>query len=271
VANALVNGVGATFVLRLRRDTGVDVAGAVRAWAIAWRLVDGAALARAIDAEAASSDGEIACRCALEAATARAARWIVGHADATPDAAAVAAKLGDAIAPVRAALPTWLAGPEAEAFAQRRAALAAAGLGEATAGALAAAEWTAGALDVVAAAEHGGLTVAEAGRRYFGLAAAIDFPWILARLADASSEDRWERDAVAGLVEDVHAARRRLVAGVPDALPPGPLGRVQAALHDLRAAPRAPLAALLVLVRELRRLADLASDPLARREQGAAW
>src|SRR5206468_5342127 len=48
VANTLVDEMGATFVHRVTRDTGATVAEAVRAWAIAWEVVDGATLASAI-------------------------------------------------------------------------------------------------------------------------------------------------------------------------------------------------------------------------------
>jgi len=198
-------------------------------------------------------------------------RWVLGHADATRPASAVADALVAAIAPGRAALGRWLRGPEATARGAHRDALVAAGVPAAVADPLADAEWTASLLDVAEAAERGRLAPAEAGRRYFALAERIDFPWLLARCAEARSDARWDRQAVDGLVEDVLDARRRLVAVPTDTLPAKSLAVVDDVLRDLRMAPRVPLAALLVLVRELRRLADVVSDPLAHRGQDRPW
>ncbi len=60
------------------------------------------------------------------------------------------------------------------------------------------------------------------------------------------------------LIEDLLRARRRLaLASVGGRVPPPrSLAGVQALVRDLRAAPRVGLAALEVVVRELRRLAD---------------
>jgi NAD-specific glutamate dehydrogenase len=73
-------------------------------------------------------------------------------------------------------------------------------------------------------------------------------------------EDRWQRRAVEGLVEDLLRARRRLTRLAlergRDAVPTRPLAAVQDLLRDLRAAPRVGLAGLQVAVREIRRLAE---------------
>src|SRR5439155_1686984 len=90
--------------------------------------------------------------------------------------------------------------------------------------------------------------------------------WMLANTdparpaAEAGEDDRWQEQAVEGLFEDVLRARRRLarlaLEGPDAAAAARSLGKVQDLIRDLRAAPRTSLAALQVVVRELRRAAE---------------
>jgi NAD-specific glutamate dehydrogenase len=122
--------------------------------------------------------------------------------------------------------------------------------------AVATGEWLTGLLDVVLLARARGLDAEQVGARYYALGQQLDFAWVLARLGDAGEEDRWQRRAAAGLTEDLQRARRDLSLVTLGALPPRPLEAVHALVRDLRATPRVSLAALQVVVRELRRLAE---------------
>src|SRR5881392_1512139 len=66
LANTLVDEMGATFVLRVTRDTGTAVAEAARAWTIAWAVAGGATLARAIADGGFALEVETTCRLVLE-------------------------------------------------------------------------------------------------------------------------------------------------------------------------------------------------------------
>jgi glutamate dehydrogenase len=160
---------------------------------------------------------------------------------------------------VRSRLGEWIAGAEAESFQRLRSELEIAGLPAELARELATADWLTGALDVVTVAREMGVDPEQAAARYYGLGEQIDFAWLWARLAEAGETDRWQRRAVEGLVEDLLRARRRLTRLTLDPghpLPARPLAEVQELVRDLRAAPRVSLAALQVVVREIRRLAE---------------
>jgi len=109
---------------------------------------------------------------------------------------------------------------------------------------------------VVRLAARHAVDAEELGQRYYALGQRVDFAWLLARLDEVGDEDRWQRRAVAGLEEDLWRARGRLALAAPDAIPPRPMEAVHDLVRDLRAAPRVTLAALQVVVRELRRLAE---------------
>jgi glutamate dehydrogenase len=258
VTNALVDQVGTTFVHRIARDTGTTLPQAVRAWAIAWSVVDGARLAAALEAASLAAETETTCRLVLEQTTERVTKWLLANADAARPAADIAVELGAAIARVRDRLPEWIAGAEAEAFHKLRSELEIAGLPAPLARDLATAQWLVGALDVVTVARDAKVDTEVAAARYYGLGQELDFAWLWARLAEAAEGDRWQQRAVEGLIEDLLRARRRLaLASVGGRVPPPrSLAGVQALVRDLRAAPRVGLAALEVVVRELRRLAE---------------
>jgi glutamate dehydrogenase len=262
VANALVNAMGTTFVHRVTRDTGAGVAEAIRAWAIAWAVADGRELIAAVTAGH-PVDAETAGLLVFERTMERVTKWILANTDGSRPAAAVAAELTPALARVRSRLGEWLTGAEAEALQRLVAELELAGLPAPLARALGTAEWLTGALAVVTVGHALARDPEAVAAAYYGLAETIDFAWLWARLAEAGEEDRWQRRAVEGLVDDLLRARQRLtgmiVIGGRPALPPRPLDTVQRLVRDLRAAPRASLAALQVVVREVRRLVEAAA------------
>jgi glutamate dehydrogenase len=261
LANALVDELGTTFVFRLTRDTGASVAEVVRAWTIS-RVVAGAGeLLDAVARATPTAEVETTCHQVLEQTIERVTRWVLANADPTRPASEVAAEHAAAIGRVRARLPEWIGGAEAEAFAKLQSQLEIAGLPRPLARALATSDWLTGALDVVTVARDVGQDPEPVAARYYGLGQEIDFAWLWARLAEAGDDDRWQRRAVAGLSEDLLRARRRLAATVlrGGALPPRALTAIQALLRDLRAASRTSLAALQVVVREVGRLADAAA------------
>jgi NAD-specific glutamate dehydrogenase len=181
---------------------------------------------------------------------------VLANADAERPAAAVADELREGAAAVLPQLESWLAGTEAEALRRRTAALEIAGLTPALARELALAEWLPSALDVVTVGHELGIPVPEAAARYYALGEVLDFAWVLERLGEVADEDRWQRRAVEGLAADVRVVRRRLARSGPGTLPARRLEVVTGIMRDLRAAPRVSLAALAVVVRELRRLAE---------------
>ncbi|HYR96895.1 MAG TPA: NAD-glutamate dehydrogenase domain-containing protein, partial [Candidatus Binatus sp.] len=260
VANALVDELGTTFVYRVTRDTGATVAEAVRACVVAWEVAGGARLAAAIASGGYAADAETTCRLVLERTIERVTKWILANTDAARPSAALAAELGAASGRVRERLPKWIAGAEAESFHKLRSELEMAGLPASLARDLATAEWLTGALDVALVAQEAGVDPEAAAARYYGLGQDVDFAWLWARLAEVGEEDRWQRRAAEGLVEDLLRARRRLTRLAlergRDAIPARPLAAVQDLVRDLRAAPRVGLAGLEVVVRELRRLAE---------------
>jgi glutamate dehydrogenase len=260
LANSLVDTLGMTFVHRLARDTGASLTAAVRAAAITWRLAGVTALAAAVTAGNYPLDVETACFAVLERTCERVAKWLLASADDGRSAADVAAQLAADVPALRARLAEWLTGSEAEAFQKLLSELEIAGIAAPLARDLATAEWLAGILDVVTVGRERGVASEDAAACYYALGQHLDFAWLWQRLAEAAEDDRWQRRAVEGLVEDLLRARRALTAralgGEGSAAAAGALQGVHDLLRDLRAAPRVSLAALQVVVREIRTRAE---------------
>ncbi|HXJ36678.1 MAG TPA: NAD-glutamate dehydrogenase domain-containing protein [Candidatus Eisenbacteria bacterium] len=258
VANTLVDALGATFVTRLQRETGATIPGVCRAWAIAWTLVDGAAIAHEIRTRRIGFADEVTCVLALEEAMRRMTRWTIQGVDPARTIAEATSELARGAAVARARLCDWLAGPEAEALHKRRADLEMCGLGPAALS-LAVAGWIPSALDVVQLAGAAGLELEAVARRYFGLAAEIDFAWLASALVPSPDDDRWVVRALDGVDAELHAARRSLARRAEGAGFTQRVAAVRAMIEDLKASGRASLPALVVIVREIRQLAEASS------------
>jgi glutamate dehydrogenase len=265
LANSLVDRLGTTFVHRVGRDTGSTAADVARAATIAWEVAGAGKLVAAIMRGASSVEAEITCQLALERVIELATKWILGNTDPSRPAGEIAEALARDVGRLRPRLPDWLVGAEAEAFHKLLSELEMTGMPAPLARHLATAEWLPGVLDVVSVARAQGVDPETAAAPYYALGQHIDFAWLFARLGSEDVEDVWARRAAAGLVDDVLHARRRLTAAVLAGraeLPARPLAALQALSNDLRAAQRAGLAALQVVVRELGRLADAAASEL---------
>jgi glutamate dehydrogenase len=105
---------------------------------------------------------------------------------------------------------------------------------------------------------------------YYRVGEVVDLDWVRQNLSALPAEGRWERRAVEGLDEGLRYARRQIAHNVLLCHQGGgqveaclreyieghqeQLARLRALIDDIKSAPQAPLAALLVVVRELGRL-----------------
>jgi NAD-specific glutamate dehydrogenase len=174
--------------------------------------------------------------------------------DATRGIGEVVAELEAALAPARDRLPAWLVGTEAETLNRRRAELEVAGVAPEAAADLAAGEWLPSLLDVATLARSERAELEAVARRYYGLAAEIDFAWIDAQLAATLELDPWGQRALDGVADDVRAARRRLARGDDTSRRSASVAAVRGLLDEAKAGGRPSLAALVVVAREIRRL-----------------
>jgi glutamate dehydrogenase len=255
LVNTLVDELGTTFAHRLARTTGASLVDVCRAFTIAWRLARGAGVAAAIRAARMPSTDEVAAALVLEDVLLRTTRWVLASGAATRAIGEVVAELDVAIEPARDRLPAWLVGTEAETLHRRRAGLEVAGMATSAAADLATGEWLASLLDVAMLAHDDRVELETVARRYYGLAAEIDFGWLDAQLAATLELDPWGQRALEGVADDLRAARRRLARADDAERCSASIAAVRRLLDDLKTGGRPSLPALVVVAREIRRLA----------------
>jgi glutamate dehydrogenase len=273
VANALIDTMGATFVTRTVRDTGAGVATVVRAWALAVAISGAADVWTQIDAADPPLPVEPEARCwfALQDAIERAAKWMIEMQPAE----AAAAQVNDALAgPTKELLQTLpqVLPPGARAdFASAVDTLAAEGAPRLLAERIVQLGRLAELFEVAHIAGEVDVNRGAVAEVYYGVGDIVDLDWVRRGLAGLPAEDRWERRAIEGLHQGLVYARRQLTRDVLLGGETGYpvkqcldtyVGRHQTALAELRAliddiksARRTTLAALLVVMRALGRLA----------------
>jgi glutamate dehydrogenase len=208
----------------------------------------------------------------LAAALERATRWIIETQPLEEPAGALAGRTRGPLHELLGTLPGLLPVAAWDGLRAAADALVHEGVPYAAAGRVAALDRLAEALEIVCIAADVGLPVREVAEVSFRLADIVDLDWVRHALCDLPAEDRWERRAVEGLQQGLTYARRRLTRTVLSCREDGePVEQCLAAyaathrsqlakfsdiVHDIKNAPRATLPALLVVMRELGRLAD---------------
>ncbi|HXQ23650.1 MAG TPA: NAD-glutamate dehydrogenase domain-containing protein [Candidatus Acidoferrales bacterium] len=272
MANALIDTMGTTFVVRVSRDTGSDAATVVRAWAV----VASVSAAAELWAEIGNADpplplpAEARAWAALEAAIERATKWIVETQPADTAAAALSDALATPTRELLGMLPNVLPPNAQQGLAAATDAAANEGMPRALAQRIAALDRLAELFEIAHIARDADVSHGVVAEVYYRVGELVDLDWVRQGLAELSAEDRWERRAVEGLAEGLVYARRQLTRDVLLCRQGGgelaaclqeytethhePLTKLGVLINDIKNAPRATLAALLVVMRELGRL-----------------
>ncbi|WP_409330302.1 NAD-glutamate dehydrogenase [Trujillonella humicola] len=276
LTNRAVNTAGVTGLFRLAEETGVDLAGVVRAHAVARAVFGVDALwdaPRALDNRVpAATQGEL--RTEATRLAERATRWLLRLPELAGDRPApigeVVARFAGPVAAVRTGLPGWLLGTEATAYAERTERLRAAGVPAELAAEVAAAPLVPAALDLAVVAERTGAPIELAGRVMQCLAERLGLVPLRELVTALPRDRRWPSLARATLRDDLAAEEAaltaevvadaaagadapRLVAGWAEGWDAAQR-RAAAQLADLAGGDRQELAELLVAVRTLRGL-----------------
>jgi glutamate dehydrogenase len=277
LTNRAVNVAGVTGLFRLVEETGVSLAGVVRAHAVARAVFDVDRLwdaVRPLDNRVPAAI-QVDLRTEATRLAERATRWLLAlpalAAEEAVPVGEVTERFAAPVAAVRAGLPSWLLGSEAAAYAERAARLQQVGVPGELAAEAAAAPLLPAALDLAVVAERTRAPIDLAGRVQQCLAERLSLVPLRERVIDLPRDGRWPSMARAALRDDLTAEQAALTAEVlggragdgepADALVARWVGgwdgtqqRAAAQLVDIAAGERHELAELLVAVRTLRGL-----------------
>jgi glutamate dehydrogenase len=219
VANQLVDRAGTTFAFRLGEETGAAPASLARGFAVGrevfamrsfWQDVE--ALDNRVDA-AVQLEMLIEGRRLVERAT----RWLVREGADPIDITATAARYAPGVELLRRALPDVLEGADREAFEERAAQLAEAGVPRPLSARVATMPSMPSAFDVVAISAATKRALEDAMHTYFRLGARLELNWLRDRIVELPRANRWQALARAALREDLLMLHRRLACQVLEA------------------------------------------------------
>jgi len=220
LTNRAVNVAGVTGLFRLAEETGAPLAAVVRAHAVARAVFDVDRLwdaPRELDNRVPAAV-QVRLRTEATRLAERATRWLLRVPELTAEPAASLAAVTERFAPpvaaVRAGLPEWLLGADAEAYAERSAELRSAGVPPELAAEVAAAGLLATALDLTVVAETTGAPIALAGQVSQCLAERLDLVPLRELVIGLPRDRRWESMARATLRDDLAAEQAALTADV---------------------------------------------------------
>ncbi|MDT0274493.1 NAD-glutamate dehydrogenase [Blastococcus goldschmidtiae] len=277
LTNRAVNIAGATGLYRLSEESGVPPAVVVRAHAVARTVFDVDRLwdaVRPLDNRVPAAV-QVELRGEATRLAERGTRWLLRQRDVTAEPpsplGSVTDRFGPPVAAVRAGLPGWLLGAEAEAFSARAARLQEAGVPGELAAEVAAAPLMPAALDLAVVAERTGAPVEQAGRVMQCLSERLGLVPLRELVTALPRDRRWPSMARASLRDDLALEQASLTEDVlslrsGDADDPHQLvamwaegwdpaqDRAAAQLADIAGGDRQELAELLVAVRTLRGL-----------------
>ncbi len=277
LTNRAVNVAGVTGLFRLSEESGVPPATVVRAHAVSRAVFDVDRLwdaVRPLDNRVPAAV-QVELRGEATRLAERGTRWLLRQRDVTAEPplplGAVTDRFGPAVAAVRAGLPGWLLGAEADAYADRAGRLRDAGVPGDLAAEIAAAPLMPAALDLAVVAERTGAPVELAGRVRQCLSERLGLVPLRELITALPRDRRWPSMARASLRDDLALEESSLtedVLGLRTADDDDPYElvatwartwdaaqeRAAAQLADIAGGDRQELAELLVAVRTLRGL-----------------
>jgi len=273
VLNSMLNRVGSTFVHGFIEGSGASPAEIVRAYLLQREIFGCVTQWQAIEALDNRVPDEVQAEMLILAGrlVVRATGWFLRSSRFGEDMAATIARFRPGVAALRAGLSELLDGDSraqldalAESFVTR-------GVPEALARAVASSEHLYAALDILEVAARSRVPETRVAGVHFGLAEALNLPWLRTCIGKLPGEGHWPALARNAMRDDLAGLQRELTAQVASnadasATPQqwiaawcetraSALGRAQRLIAELRAGPAPDQSMLSVALRELRNLA----------------
>ncbi|MBS1699194.1 MAG: NAD-glutamate dehydrogenase [Actinobacteria bacterium] len=216
VVNSMVNRGGITFADRAAAETGATVEQIARAYVAAREIFDLRGFVVAVEATDNVVDTRTQTRLYLDFRRLldRAARWFVQHRSEGVDIGTEIARFAEPVRILSERLSDFFHGDEADQFAARQSALAAAGVPTALAHRGAGLLEALRLLDVIELAQARGWELDDVARTYFLVSGEIRFDDLLSSVSELPQDDSWQSMARASLRDDLYAVLVDLTASV---------------------------------------------------------
>jgi glutamate dehydrogenase len=273
LVNDLVNLMGASFLHRIARDTGADIATVIRAWVIASGVSGAGEIRRDLAQIRSQFPAPVAYRWlhGLARVLERTTHWVLANLDPTAPAATLIEDQRGGLGTLRGEFAGLVAGEDRDLFIARLEELEELGVEHGLAQRLITLRFLPQLLDILRIAHEGDHDPVETARAYYLVSERFACAALRAALRTAAREERWEKRFAEGLVEDLGRAHRALTRNILSCTPtagdaeacirdihesrPREIGAYREVLDELANSEGAALAGYAVAVRLLREIA----------------
>ncbi|MBV9774710.1 MAG: NAD-glutamate dehydrogenase, partial [Gemmatimonadetes bacterium] len=273
LVNDLVNLMGSSFLHRVARDTGSDLASVARAWLIASRISGAAEIRADLDRAEGRFPTATVYRWGLGLARVLEAttHWVLANVPADLPTPATIEELRGGLARLRGDFASTVTGEDRRVFEERLAEVVGLGVERALAERLITLRFLPQLLDVLRIARDGGTDAVATAQAYYLVAERFGMAEVRQALRRVAGDDSWDRRHAAALAEDVTRAQREIVQAVLAGSAEGrgvdgaleeftrrharEVQAYRALLEELRADERAPLSAWALATRALQAVA----------------
>ncbi len=273
LVNDLVNLMGASFIHRVARDTGSDIATVVRGWVIASGVSGAEDIRRDLALVRNQFPAQVVYRWlhGLARVLERTTHWALANVDPQAAAAAVIDDQRDGVARLRGEFSGLVAGEDRALFIDRLKELEDLGVEHSLAQRLITLRFLPQLLDILRIAHEAASDPVETARAYYLVSDRFACATLRAVLRTAARDERWEKRFAEGLVEDLGRAHRSITRSVLACLPRAgstdacvrevhetrarEVAAYREVLDELRVSDNATLAGYAVAVRLLREIA----------------
>lgn len=272
ITNDLVDLMGAGFVVRAMRDTGVEADEVVRAWLVASRLADHRALLGQMAQQATPLNARVSYRWLLGLARVleRTTRWVLQNVNLAESSAGIVEQNLGGLADLREAFGEVVRGEERTLFEARVREIQELGADEAFSRRLITLRFLDQLLEVLEIAREIDRAPVDTAHAYYQASEIFEVPLLRRRAFAAAGDDTWEVRAAQALSDDLGRAHRKVVVGLLERVSPtaeGPVdfaslirprdaARFHRVMEELKAEESVGLAAVSVAARELAEVAD---------------
>jgi glutamate dehydrogenase len=272
VTNSMVNRVGPSFLTEMMAETGAEPADVARAYTVVREAFD----LRSLWAEIEALDYRVPAEAQLRMMVAagrmveRVTLWLLRNIEAPLDISACTTEFRPAVEVLAERLEEVLTRSELQDLRRREKPFLKEGVPQELARRVASLQDLAAACDVWTIARRSGRPVEEVGRIYFGLGDRFGLAWLREVASRLTADGRWQKAAVAAVVDDLfhlqgELTRQVLAAIQGDGGPRktieawtadrrGAAARAEEVLREVRTAKSPDLAMVMVASDQLRRL-----------------
>lgn len=214
LTNDLVDVMGATFVVRVARETGQPPEAVARAWLVAAQLTRHRSLLKEMASREAEVSVAVTYRWAMGLARVleRTTRWLLVNCDPEDTTTSLIEGSLLGLEALRKRFHELVAGEDRNTFNSRVGQARGQGVDEAFAHNLVTLGFLDHLLEILRLARTTGADPVQAARVYYWVTDELNMPWMLRSIEEVSGESRWEQRWGLGLSHDLGAIRRNLTA-----------------------------------------------------------